>query len=222
VEGVFAASDSLGRTFVKICGITNLEDAMAAIDCGADALGVNLYRRSQRYVELSEADGWLSEIPNHVPIVAVMVDPTIAEALDVARRSYIYALQLHGNESPEFCRTLAERGHRVVKAIRVRDESSLSSALSFPTRTVLLDSHSAGFGGSGVTFPWRFADEFVKGHPDLQVFLAGGLTDENVGQAIREVRPFGVDVTSGVESSPGHKAHSRMAGFIQRVREISR
>src|SRR5262249_7639784 len=147
--------------------------------------------------------------------------PTFGEAIDVAERPYIHALQLHGNESPDFCRRLSDQSIRFVKAFAVRDESSLSTALSFSTRTLLLDSHSPGFGGSGITFPWRFAKEFIEAYPDLQVFLAGGLNDGNIAEAIGEARPFGIDVTSGVESAPGRKDHSRMARFIQRVRETS-
>ena len=207
------------HTRVKICGITNLEDGLAALEFGADALGFNFYPGSKRFIKIADASKWIGELPSSTSNVAVMVDPPLEAALEAAELPFISALQLHGEETVEFCRSLAERGVHFAKAIPVRDESSLLGAESFSTRTILLDSWSEGmFGGSGQTFAWDLAAEFVASHPELRVVLAGGLTPENVGLAVATVRPFGVDVTSGVESSPGKKDHGRMRAFIDAAR----
>lgn len=221
VKTVFGeARNAAGETRVKICGLTSLGDALAALEAGADALGFNFYPKSPRYLQLAEAQKWLGKLQTGVPKIAVLVNPTIEDAIRFAQLPFLDALQLHGDESPSLCRVLADQGHRFIKAIGVSEEASISEAASFSTRTVLLDSRSAGFGGSGQTFPWEIAQDLVKERPDLQVFLAGGLTEENVVPAIRQVHPFGVDVTSGVESSPGRKDPARMKAFIAAVRAI--
>jgi phosphoribosylanthranilate isomerase len=209
----------IDRIQVKICGITNLADAVAAIDCGADAIGLNFYPRSKRYVDVEKARDWIEKLPRDFCKVALLVDPAFEEAIRVAELEFISALQLHGRESPEFCRRLAEKGIRFAKALPVADERSLFNVPSFSTNTMILDSASpAEFGGTGHTFPWHIAQSFVQKNPSLNVMLAGGLTPENVGRAIDEVRPFGVDVTSGVERAPGQKDHHRLRLFIQEAR----
>jgi len=209
------ADQSAYRVFVKICGITNLDDALEAIDCGADALGFNLYPGSKRFIELDQAAQWIAQIPPGVGKVAVMVNPTLDDALRTARLDLFDSLQLHGNESPEFCRDLAEAGISFTKALPMKDEKSLDQATKFFTRSVLLDSATAhGFGGTGRTFPWSLAGRFVQAHPELSVILAGGLTPENVGEAIATVRPAGVDVTSGIEAEMGRKDSKRVQAFI--------
>lgn len=222
MKSVFGeAKNAAGETRVKICGLTSLGDALAAVEAGADALGFNFYPQSPRYLELFEAREWLVKLPTGIPKIAVLVNPTVEDAIRFAELPFIDALQLHGDESPSLCRLLADEGHCFIKAIGVRDETSVSDATSFSARTILLDSRSTGFGGSGRTFPWRIAQDLVKNRPDLQVLLAGGLTEENVAAGIRQVRPFGVDVTSGVESSPGVKDHARLRAFIAAVRAIT-
>jgi phosphoribosylanthranilate isomerase len=204
---------------VKVCGITNLADALAAIKCGADALGFNSCPGSKRYIDIFAARDWIAGLPKEVTKVAVVVNPTEAQALELAQLSFIDALQLHGAESPSFCKALAERGIAFAKALPVSDENSLRDVPSFSTPTVVLDSHSSsGFGGSGRTFPWEFARRFIEAYPKLNVILAGGLTPENVTNAVRQVRPFGVDVTSGVEASPGRKDFGRLKAFIDAAR----
>jgi phosphoribosylanthranilate isomerase len=199
---------------VKICGITNISDARAAIDGGADALGFNFFPGSKRYLPMTEA-GWIAELPNEVVKVAVLVNPSWDEANAVAALPFIDALQLHGSESPEFCRRLAEQGIQFAKAIPMMEGHVPSDPPSFSTRTMILDSSTAGeFGGSGRTFPWELARKFVGENPDLRVILAGGLTPENVASAVEIVRPFGVDVTTGVESSAGRKDHGLLRSFI--------
>lgn len=210
--------DEDGRARVKICGITNEADAAAAIQAGADALGVNFYRQSPRHVDLSVANEWLSRLPGDILRIAVLVNPTIEEALALAAMPFIDALQLHGDESPEFCRMLAERGFQFMKAIRVRDDASLGRMPSYSTPTILLDSYTPGFGGSGQVFPWHLAARLVETRPDLQIVIAGGLTPENVIDAIRQVHPTAVDVTSGVESAPGRKDSAKLKAFVDAAR----
>jgi phosphoribosylanthranilate isomerase len=207
------------RTQVKICGITNLADALAAIDCGADALGFNFYPGSKRYIDIKTARDWIVELPADICKVAVLVDPSLEEAIRVNELRFIDALQLHGQESAEFCRGLAEKRVRFAKALSVADESSLVDVPSYHTSMLLLDSVTCGkFGGTGRTFQWEWARRFVKAHPGFHTVLAGGLTPENVAQAINEVRPSGVDVTSGVELSARHKDRGRLRAFIEAVR----
>jgi phosphoribosylanthranilate isomerase len=204
---------------VKICGITNATDALAAIDCGADALGFNFFPGSKRYIDISAAKDWMAELPRHVVKVAVLVNPTERQAVEVAQLSFIDVLQLHGEESPAFCRTIAKRGIAFVKALPVRDKDTLRDIPSFFTRTIMLDSGTGqDFGGTGETFSWVFARRFIDVHRELNVILAGGLTPENVAVAIRQVRPFAVDVASGVESAPGRKDGARLRAFINAAR----
>ena len=209
------------RIQIKICGITNATDALTAIDCGADALGFNLYPQSKRYIDLQAARDWIQELPDNICKVAVLVDPTAEEAVRVGESTFIDALQLHGQESPEFCRALAERRIRFAKALPVTSAESLVDLPSFYTDTLVLDSAARGkFGGTGETFPWDWARPFVETHALFRVILGGGLAPENVAQALREVRPFGVDVTSGVESSPGRKDPHRLRAFAEAVRSF--
>jgi phosphoribosylanthranilate isomerase len=204
---------------IKICGLTMPQDAAAAIDAGADALGFNFFAGSRRYVQPEIAEKWIAELPDGVDKVAILVDPSWDEAIAAAALAGITALQLHGAETPAFCRRLMESGIRFEKAIPVTDSSSVANLPDFHTSTLLLDSGGAGgFGGSGRTFPWSIAQEFVHARPGMRVILAGGLEPENVADAVAMVRPFGVDVTSGVESSPGRKDHARMRDFIAAAR----
>lgn len=211
--------DPILRPLVKICGLTTPEDAAAAIEFGADALGFNFFSGSKRYVPINVGQEWIAHLATEIPKVAVLVNPSWEEAVRAAKLPGITALQLHGAETPDFCRSLAEHGIRFSKALPVTNLNAVKNMPSFSTRTVLLDSgHAAKFGGSGKTFPWQIARDFVQANPHLRVILAGGLTPENVTDAVAAVRPFGVDVTSGVESSAGRKDHGRMQAFIAAAR----
>jgi phosphoribosylanthranilate isomerase len=202
---------------IKICGLTTPQDALAAVELGADALGFNFFAGSKRFVGSDVA--WIGELPEIVEKVAVVVNPGWEEALAIARAPGVTALQLHGAETPEFCRRLREAGIRFEKALPVRGAESLVNVPDFSADTVLLDSSQAGeFGGSGRTFPWDLARNFIGANPHLRVILAGGLTPENVANAVAAVRPFGVDVTTGVEARPGRKDHGRLRAFIAAAR----
>jgi phosphoribosylanthranilate isomerase len=206
------------RPRVKICGLITREDAAAAIEFGADALGFNFFAGSRRYLAIGSRE-FIADLPSEIPKIAVLVNPDWEEAVAAAESPGITALQLHGAETPDFCRKLAEHGIRFAKALPVSTADSVTSLPSFFTRTVLLDSSNAGeFGGSGRSFPWQIARDFVKGHPHLRVVLAGGLAPENVAEAIAAVTPFAVDVTSGVESAAGRKDHGRLRAFIEAAR----
>src|SRR5438132_9517654 len=213
---------SSGRVFVKVCGITNQADALAAIDAGADALGFNLVRRSKRYIDIDKAAGWIGKLPNEICKVAVVADPNWEDACRIGQLRFIDALQLHGSESPEFCRRLADAGILFAKAVPVTGSKSLAGLPDYFTDTMILDSSARGtFGGTGKPFPWKFAPEFVRHHPRISVILAGGLNPENVAEAVRVVRPRGVDVTTGVEALPGRKDANLVKAFIEAARQAS-
>ncbi len=210
-----------GRLRIKVCGITNAEDAAAAIGAGADALGFNCYRLSKRWVDLENEASWIADLPAEVRRVAIVVDPTWDDALTIARRPFIDALQLHGRENAEFCARLAGEGVCFAKALPATDGAMLDRAESFATDTIVLDSAFRGaFGGTGRTFPWSVARDFIERNPELRVVLAGGLSPDNVQEAIRFARPFGVDVTSGIECTPGRKDHSLLRRFIDAARAV--
>jgi len=210
---------SSGRIFVKICGITNEEDARASIEAGADALGFNLVPRSKRYIDIHAAKAWIDKLPNEICKVAVMADANWEDACRIGRIGFIDGLQLHGDEPPEFCRRLADAGIPFAKAVPVSGSKSLADLPNYFTDTIVLDSTAEGeFGGTGKTFPWKFAPEFVRHHRGTHVILAGGLTPENVTQAINLVRPHGVDVSTGVEAAPARKDHVLVKAFINAAR----
>lgn len=207
------------RLWVKICGITNADDAVAAAEFGADAIGLNCFRGSKRFVNLQRASDWIAALPTTLTKVAILVDASLPEALGISKLPFIDSLQLHGRETPEFCAQLAAAGVHFSKALALTEKAMPRRDAVFHTDTVVLDSAAGGrFGGTGKTFPWSLAHQFAEAQPQLRIVLAGGLTPENVEAAVREVRPCGVDVTSGVESAPGRKNHRALRRFIDAAR----
>jgi phosphoribosylanthranilate isomerase len=201
---------------IKICGLTNLADAQAAVAAGADALGFMFYRPSKRFIEAADARPIIAQLPAHVAKVGVFVNATEAEVREVIAATGIDTLQFHGEETPEFCASF--RPLRVWKAFRMADAESLRAVRLHPDAdALLLDSHVSGsHGGTGHSFDWDLAIGAKQlGRP---VILAGGLNPENVAAAVAHVRPFGVDVSSGVESAPGQKDHAKIAAFIRNAR----
>ncbi len=193
---------------VKVCGITNLDDALAAVDAGAAGLGFNFYARSPRYVSPAAAGEIIARLPPAVCSVGVFVDETRAHIAALATRLGLQALQFHGNEPPELCRAWTQK---VVKAIRVRDRDAVIKARAYDVDFILADAYVEGqLGGTGT----RVALELLEGFDRQRLILAGGLTAENVAAAVRAVRPFAIDVASGVESAPGRKDWSLMRRFI--------
>jgi phosphoribosylanthranilate isomerase len=201
-------------TRVKICGITNLADAQAAVGAGADALGFNFYEPSPRHLTVPAAAGISKQLPPFVMRVGVFVNAPEELVTRAIGECGLAMLQFHGDEPPEFC---TQFGLMSMKAFRLRDAETLKELPKYPTEAWLLDAWSPeARGGTGEKFNWDLAVEARKfGRP---VFLAGGLTPENVAAAVRQVRPFGVDVASGVESSPGKKDRTKVKAFIKAVR----
>lgn len=204
-------------TLVKVCGITNLEDALAAVEAGADLLGFNFCARSPRYISAEEARRIIERMPEGVACVGVFVNESSPEdVLRIANTSGASAVQLHGDETPEFCRAL--EGFTTIKALRVKKDYTVETATAFATDAILLDAYAPeAFGGTGHTFDWTLARATREAVPRL--FLAGGLKPSNVSEAIKAVHPYAVDVCSGVESSLGRKSHTLMRDFIDAVRE---
>lgn len=211
-----ARGASLSPVRVKICGVTRLEDAMLAARLGADALGFNLWPGSKRHLDADAARAIVDRLPPFVTAVGVFVNQPRAEVLSLAARAGVAVAQLHGDEPPALCAALRVP---VVKAIRVAGANDLAALASYEVRAFLLDSASAGYGGSGVAFDWSLAAEVAR---ELPVLLAGGLRPENVAEAVRAVRPLAVDVASGVEQSPGVKDLGRMEAFIRNAKEAGR
>lgn len=202
---------------VKICGVTTAEDAEAAVAAGADWLGLNFWPRSRRHVDAERAVEIVAALPRGVVKVGVFVNAPAPEVEAIAARVGLDLLQFHGDEDAAY---LAGFAGRHVRALRVRDAADLRALDGLATDTVLLDAASDGYGGSGHTFDWALARQ--AGAPGRRLILAGGLTPENVAQAVREVRPFGVDVASGVERAPGVKDHDKVRRFVTAAKEATR
>jgi phosphoribosylanthranilate isomerase len=199
---------------IKICGITNLEDARLAADLGAAALGFIFYPKSPRYVSPEAARGIIAQLPPFVAAVGVFVDEEAAMVQGLAARVGLDWVQLHGQESPEYCRSL---GRRVIKGFRIKDEGSLVELEPFrgAAQALLLDTYKKGqVGGTGTSFDWRLARQ---AKPYGRIILAGGLTPENVAQAIATARPEAVDVASATEAAPGKKDPEKLRAFFKAV-----
>jgi phosphoribosylanthranilate isomerase len=203
-------------TKIKFCGLTDPADADAAVAAGAWALGVILWPGSPRRCRPAVAAEIAAAHRRQVQIAGVFVNATLDEVTRAADEIGLTLLQLHGDEGPAFCGEAARRtGCRVIKAARVRSGADIQALTAFHTDFHLLDSYRKGVpGGTGETFAWDLA----RTHPsDVPVILSGGLTPENVADAIAAVRPYAVDVASGVESSPGHKDHDKLRAFAAAV-----
>jgi phosphoribosylanthranilate isomerase len=201
------------RVRVKICGIRSLEEALVALELGADAIGFNLWPRSPRYVDAEKARDIIAQLPPLMSCIGVFVNEKAEKIEEIAARARLDGIQLHGDESPEFCNALEQ--HRICKAFRVGDGFDLKVFDSYRVNSFLLDAHVKGeYGGTGKHFDWSIAAEAARRAP---VILAGGLTSDNVAYAIRTVSPFGVDVCSGVEAEPGRKDPDKMRSFMEEV-----
>ena len=198
---------------VKICGITNREDALWAVECGADALGFIFYKKSPRYINPEHAKEIISILPPFISTVGVFVNEDYNDVRDVKLLTDLNTVQLHGDESPSYCNLIEGK---LIKAIRIKNEKSIERLKKYTVDAFLLDSFdTSSFGGSGLTFDWRLAEK-AKQHG--RIILAGGLTQDNVEEAINKVAPFGVDVSSGVESKPGIKNKKKVKDFILKVK----
>ena len=204
---------------VKICGITSAADAIAAADAGADALGFILYPKSKRYVAPEKIRGLVENLPPYVQRVAVTVNAAPEEIAAMEKLAAFDVWQLHGDETPEAVRALQPR--RLVKALHLPLGAGHPPAEAYAVDALLLDTPSAEYGGTGKTFDWKLAAEFRARAPK-PVILSGGLTPENVAEAIRVVQPYAVDVSSGVEADgvAGKKDHAKLRDFIQACKAL--
>lgn len=202
---------------VKICGITSEADARMCIAAGADALGFNFYRGSKRFIDPVAAIPWIRELGDEVDRVAVLVNPD-NELMDTVRSGGCFeAVQFHGDETPSFCDWAGFA--RWIKAVRIRTPSDMQTAMRFETPNILFDAWLDGaYGGTGLRLDWDAVRDFVIGVNDRRFLLAGGLTVHNVRQAVRIVRPHGVDVAGGVELTPGKKEEYLVREFIRAAR----
>jgi phosphoribosylanthranilate isomerase len=201
-------------TLVKICGITTLADAMVAVEAGADALGFNFYRPSPRYIRPEKAREIIDRLPESILKVGVFVNEDVESVARIATEANLSAVQLHGDETPEYCHELA--GQYVIKVFRAGDGVDVETygvdAIMLDTKDDLLR------GGTGRVFDWSIAQRTNDSTPKL--FLAGGLSPENVAEAITTVRPYAVDACSSLEESPGRKDHTRVRAFVKAVRSV--
>ncbi len=201
---------------IKICGITNVEDALAAVDMGADLLGFNFYPKSPRYIELGEALKIVDKLPTFVDTVGIFVNATFEQIKTVEEHGFLNWVQLHGDETPKFCDSLRWFHFRTMKAIRVKSAEDMAKVNDYYTDAVLLDAFDPErYGGTGHAFDWS-----VIGNLHKRVFLAGGITPESASAAI-EVGVYGIDICSGVESAPGKKDHAKMKRLFENVKHLT-
>lgn len=199
---------------IKICGITNRADGLRAVELGADALGFN-FAPSLRQVSCESVEEILEVIPPLVGRVGVFVNARTARVTEIGRRCHLDAYQFHGEETPAYCRRFPRCV--VIKAVRVKGKETIESLGRYQAGAYLLDSYSPGKrGGTGKSFPWSLGALAKKW--EVPIILSGGLDPGNVARAIEEVQPYGIDVSSGVERSPGKKDWKKMAKFIRTAR----
>jgi phosphoribosylanthranilate isomerase len=203
-------------TRVKFCGVTDPADARRVADLGAWALGMIFWPGSPRVCDLATGEAIGAELQRRLELVGVFVNQTLDEVADAVDRCHLTIVQLHGDEGPAYAREAARRtGAKVMKAVRVRNAASLTDLQRFHTDYHLLDAYSPRKpGGTGETFDWEIAARHPSSPP---VVLSGGLTPDNVGEAIEVARPFAVDVASGTEAAPGVKDPAKLTAFAQAV-----
>jgi len=203
---------------IKICGITNLDDAIAVAGSGANALGFIFYPRSPRYISPEKAKEIIENIPRKITRVGVFVNHRADEIKEIVDFCGLNLVQLHGNESPEFCRQFP--ASTLVKAFSPRTENDLQELKDYPVKAILVDTHDPKlYGGTGKTSNWKLASKIKKSHP---LILSGGLNIDNIIEAIETAHPDAVDINSGVEVSPGKKDHSKVREIVKIVRKNDR
>ncbi len=202
-------------TKVKICGVTNYEDAKVSLDLGADLLGFNFYEKSPRYVTPDEAIAIIRKLPGFVDVAGVFVNEPVERIRQISDHCQLNWVQLHGDETPEFCQSLMSVNVKTMKALRVEDTADIDKAEAFYTDAVLLDAFDGElYGGTGKTFDWN-----IVGHIGKRVFLAGGIDPENAAAAV-ELGVYGIDICSGVESKPGRKDHKKLRALFENIRFV--
>jgi len=200
---------------VKICGLTNYEDAAAALEMGADLLGFNFCPQSPRYLTPQKAGDVIRKLPAFVDVAGIFVNASFEQINRTVESCQLDWAQLHGDESPEFCRSLLSLNVKTMKALRVKDKGDIDRAEEFFTDAVLLDAFDPQrYGGTGRTFDWN-----IVGHIGKRVFLAGGIKPENAAEAVK-LGVYGIDVCSGIESEPGKKDHKKMKALFDNIRHL--
>ena len=200
---------------VKICGITNYKDALAAVDMGADILGFNFYPKSPRYINPERAEVIINRLPGFVDVAGLFVNESLGKVQEIADLCQLNWVQLHGDESPKFCKSLASLNVKTMKALRIKDKKDVNKADKYFTDAVLFDAfHPEKYGGTGLTFDWN-----IVGHIGKRVFLAGGINPDNVEAAVK-LGVYGIDVCSGVESEPGRKDEKLMKKLFKNIRHL--
>jgi phosphoribosylanthranilate isomerase len=207
---------------VKICGITNLEDAQAAVDAGADVLGFNFFQRSPRYIAPEAARRIIDRLPQtntqNLLAVGVFVNESLEVVRETAATAGISALQLHGDESPEYCKALSD--YYLIKVFSAGEEFTPAAILDYDVEAIMFDAaDKEKFGGTGKLSNWSVARQAAELFPRL--FLAGGLSVENVADAIKQVKPYAVDACSRLERAPGIKDQERLRAFVTAVRRAT-
>lgn len=200
---------------IKICGLTNLADALFACELGADALGFIFYRNSPRYISPENVIDIAKELPPFVARIGVFVNENLGVVNEISTKLNLDRVQLHGDESPDYCQQIATP---VIKAFRIGGFFDVNVLGSYDVPAFLLDTYSiAGYGGTGECFDWNIA---LAAKKHGRIILSGGITEHNVVEAIRSVNPHAVDVCSGVESEPGKKDHRRLEGLFHKIQEL--
>ena len=200
---------------IKICGIPCVDDAKAAMNMGADLLGFNFYPRSPRYVTVDQAVAIATKLPAFISLVGVFVNSTREAICAAMEACFLDWIQLHGDETAEFCQSFCKDAVKVMKAIQVKESGDIDRANAFPVHAILLDAfHPERYGGTGDTFDWGLIT-----HTGKRVFLAGGINPDNVVEAV-ELDMYGIDVCSGIESEPGKKDHEKMQTLFRNIRHL--
>lgn len=200
---------------LKICGVTTQDDARLLAKIGVDALGVNFWPKSKRYLAPHHA-AWLRDLEGEILRVGVFVNEPPELALRLMKEGYLDAVQLHGDELPDDAREFRAAGIPFIKAIGVKTRADLERATEFGAAAILLDAHAPGiYGGTGEVFDWEVASDFRRRHPELPVILAGGIVPENAGLAAMSVQPAALDIASGAEISPGIKDFEKVTAFLR-------
>ncbi len=197
---------------IKICGITNLEDAQAAVEMGADILGFNFYPASPRYIKMSEAEKIISHLPGFVDIAGVFVNANRTDIQKLTDPGLLNWVQFHGDETSKFCSHFNAWNLRTIKAIRVRTMEDIELSRNFETHSLLFDAFDPSqYGGTGKTFDWAMLKKYSR-----RIFLAGGISPDNIAKAL-ETNVYGIDICSGIESEPGKKDHAKMEQLFDNI-----
>jgi len=200
---------------VKICGITNHGDAVAAMDYGADILGFNFYPKSPRYIEPERAARIIKKLPAFIDVAGVFVNASFTAVRSIMDTCSLNWVQFHGDETPDFCQEFLSFNVKTMKALRVAGKSDIEKANDYFTDAILLDAyHPERYGGTGLTFDWN-----IVGHIGKRVFLAGGINPDNAEAAVK-LGVYGIDVCSGVEAAPGKKDHNKMKKLFENIRHL--